>query len=203
MKNTRIQRKLKHKRFSFQKIAKIQIRPSCIHMMKYCFSLIIKQILVSKIAKYESQWKCTMQKREKCLRLPPLINTFLSRYNQCCTVLTSDQHKLFCVRLFRAVGKFQYPPQPDGGHDVIDNFEFPCNSMKNIISIGNFTNTVMHEECKIIWKFQIRWGGTSLLKPLRRYLRYFRGTHCQSSLSRRLLAFYTWMNHWVPVRSIV
>ena len=27
-----------------------------------------------------------------------------------------------------------------------------------------------------------------------RYLRYFRETHRQSSLSRRLLAFYTWMN---------
>ena len=23
----------------------------------------------------------------------------------------------------------------DGGHDVIDNFEFPCNSMENLISI--------------------------------------------------------------------
>ena len=23
----------------------------------------------------------------------------------------------------------------DGGHDVIDNFEFPCNLMENLISI--------------------------------------------------------------------
>ena len=30
----------------------------------------------------------------------------------------------------------------DGGHDVINNFEFPCNSMKNLISIWNFTNKV-------------------------------------------------------------
>ena len=30
----------------------------------------------------------------------------------------------------------------DGGHDVIDNFEFPCISMENLISIWNFTNTV-------------------------------------------------------------
>ena len=51
-----------------------------------------------------------------------------------------------------------------------------------------------HKECKIIWEFQIRWGGISHLKPLRKYLRYFRGTHWRSSLSRRLLAFYTWMN---------
>ena len=65
--------------------------------------------------------------------------------------------------------------------------------MKNLISIWNFTNTVMKRN-KIIWEFQIRWGGTSPLKPLRRYLIYFRGTHWQSSLSRRLLAFYTWMN---------
>ena len=31
-------------------------------------------------------------------------------------------------------------------------------------------------------------------KPLKRYLRYFRGTHWRSSLSHRLIAFYTWMN---------
>ena len=31
----------------------------------------------------------------------------------------------------------------DGGHDVIDNFEFPCNLMESLISIWNFTNTVM------------------------------------------------------------
>ena len=34
----------------------------------------------------------------------------------------------------------------DGGHYVIDNFEFPwraCNSVKNQISIWNFTNTFM------------------------------------------------------------
>ena len=32
----------------------------------------------------------------------------------------------------------------DGGHYVIDNFEFPCNSVKfSAISIWNFTNTVM------------------------------------------------------------
>ena len=34
----------------------------------------------------------------------------------------------------------------DGGHYVIDNFEFPwraCNSVKNLISIWNFTNTFM------------------------------------------------------------
>ena len=51
-----------------------------------------------------------------------------------------------------------------------------------------------YEECKIIWEFQIRWGGISHLKPLRRYFRYFRGTHWRSSLSHRLLAFYTWMS---------
>ena len=56
-----------------------------------------------------------------------------------------------------------------------------------------------HKECKIIWEFQIRWGGISHLKPLRRYLRYFRGTHWWSSLSRRLLAFYTWMNRITDV----
>ena len=74
----------------------------------------------------------------------------------------------------------------DGGHDVIDNFEFPCNSMENLISIWNFTNTVI--------KDVKQYENFKSVKPLRRYLRYFRGTHWRSSLSRRLLAFYTWMN---------
>ena len=53
----------------------------------------------------------------------------------------------------------------DGGHYVIDNFELPCNSVKNLIPIWNFTNTFI-QECEIKWEFQIRWGGTSLLRPL-------------------------------------
>ena len=36
----------------------------------------------------------------------------------------------------------------DGGHYVIDNFEFPYNSVKNLIPIWNFTNTFI-QECKI------------------------------------------------------
>ena len=40
----------------------------------------------------------------------------------------------------------------DGGHYVIDNFELPCNSVKNLISIWNFTNTFI-QECKLIWEF--------------------------------------------------
>ena len=82
----------------------------------------------------------------------------------------------------------------NGGHDVIDKFEFPCNSLENLFLSWNFTNTVINNLCKIIWEFQIRWGGISHFKPLRRYLRYFRGTHWRSSLSRSLLAFYTWVN---------
>ena len=31
----------------------------------------------------------------------------------------------------------------DGGHNVIDNFELPCNSVKNLIPIWNFTNSRM------------------------------------------------------------
>ena len=61
----------------------------------------------------------------------------------------------------------------DGGHYVIDNFEFPFNSVKNLIPIWNFTNTFI-QECKIIWEFQIRWGGTSLLRPLWRSWRYLK-----------------------------
>ena len=41
---------------------------------------------------------------------------------------------------------FIYKCADDGGHDVIDNFEFPCNSMlENLISIWNFTNTVIKD----------------------------------------------------------
>ena len=32
----------------------------------------------------------------------------------------------------------------DSGHDVIDNFEFQCNSMENLILVWNFTNTVIN-----------------------------------------------------------
>ena len=53
----------------------------------------------------------------------------------------------------------------DGGHYVIDNFELPCNSVKNLIPIWNFTNTFI-QQCKIIWEFQIRWRGTSLLMEI-------------------------------------
>ena len=68
----------------------------------------------------------------------------------------------------------------DGGHYVIDNFEFPCNSVKNLIPIWNFTNTFI-QECKIIWEFQIRWGGTSLLRPLWRSWRYLKAYSLMSN----------------------
>ena len=89
------------------------------------------------------------------------------------------------------------PETDDGGHDVINNFEFPCNLMKNIIppiSIWNFANTVI-KNVKWHENFNSVEVGHHSSNRLRRYLRYFRGTHRQSSLSHRLLAFYTWMNH--------
>ena len=39
----------------------------------------------------------------------------------------------------------------DGGHYVIDNYEFQCNSVKNLIPIWNFTNTLI-QESKMIWE---------------------------------------------------
>ena len=66
------------------------------------------------------------------------------------------------------------------GHYVIDNFEFPCNSVKNLIPIWNFTNAFI-QECKIIWEFQIRWGGTSLLKPLWRSWTYLKAYSLMSN----------------------
>ena len=48
----------------------------------------------------------------------------------------------------------------DGGHYVIDNFEFPCNSVKNLIPIWNFTNTFIQEV-----KYNMR-----ISNPLRRDL---------------------------------
>ena len=71
----------------------------------------------------------------------------------------------------------------DGGHNVIDNFELPCNSVKNLIPICNFTNTFI-QECKIIWEFQIRWGGTSLLRPLWRSWRYLKAYSLMSNTGR-------------------
>ena len=41
------------------------------------------------------------------------------------------------------VRQLTYSSADDGGHDVIDNFEFPRNLMENLISIRNFINTVM------------------------------------------------------------
>ena len=35
------------------------------------------------------------------------------------------------------MGKYHDPS--GGGHDVINNFEFPCNSLKNLISTSNLT----------------------------------------------------------------
>ena len=71
----------------------------------------------------------------------------------------------------------------DGGHYVIDNFEFPCNSVKNLIPIWNFTDTFI-QDCKIIWEFQIRWGGTSLLRPLWRSLKYLKAYSLMSNRER-------------------
>ena len=42
-----------------------------------------------------------------------------------------------------------------------------------LIPIWNFTNTFI-QDCKIIWEFQIRGGGTSLLRPLWRSWRYLK-----------------------------
>ena len=107
---------------------------------------------------------------------------------------------LFCFVLFCFVFLFLLPkiPSPlisngaplslfyytdDGGHYVIDNFELPCNSVKNLIPIWNFTNTFI-QQCKIIWKFQIRWGGTSLLRPLWRSWRYLKAYSLMSNTGR-------------------
>ena len=48
----------------------------------------------------------------------------------------------------------------------------------------------MIKNVKIMWEFQIRWGGISFKIFWRNSLTE---SHWQSSLSRRLLAFYTWM----------
>ena len=72
-------------------------------------------------------------------------------------------------------------------------FWIPVQFNGNLISIWNFTNTVM-KNVKWYANFKSVEVGIFHLKSLRRYLRYFRGTHWWSSLSRRLLAFYTWVN---------
>ena len=52
-------------------------------------------------------------------------------------------------------------------------FWIPMQFSENLIPIWNFTNTFI-QECKIIWEFQIRSGGTSLLRPLWRSWRYLK-----------------------------
>ena len=107
----------------------------------------------------------------------------------CFCFFVSPVGKVFCFLLFLLFALLPKIPPPwyqmhgaplslfyytdDGGHYVIDNFEFPSNSVKNLIPIWNFTNTFI-QECKIIWEFQIRWGGTSLLRPLWRSWRYLK-----------------------------
>ena len=106
---------------------------------------------------------------------------------------------LFCFVLF-LLPKF-HPPlisngapltlfyyTDDGGYYVIDNFELPCNSVKNRIPIWNFTNTFI-QECEIKWEFQIRWGGTSLLRPLWRSWKYLKAYSLMSSNTGRFQNF--------------
>ena len=71
------------------------------------------------------------------------------------------------------VRPYPYSIMDHGGHYVIDNFEFPCNSVKNVIPIWNFTNTFI-QECKMIWEFQIRWGGTP--QTFMEIMEIFKGT---------------------------
>ena len=93
----------------------------------------------------------------------------------------------------------------DGGHYVIDNFGFPCNSVKNLIPIWNFTNTFI-QDCKIIWEFQIRWGGTSLLRPLWRSWRYLKAYSLMSNRGRfqnfKKLIFFPYFRS-PPLRSTI
>ena len=94
----------------------------------------------------------------------------------------------------------------DGGHYVIDNFEFPCNSVKNLIPIWNFTNTFI-QECKIIWEFQIRWGETLLLRPLWRSWRYWKAYSLMSNKGRfqnfKNLIFFLHISVSPPLRSTI
>ena len=96
---------------------------------------------------------------------------------------------LFCFQNFHTplisngAPLFLFYYTDDGGHYVIDKFEFPCNPVKNLIPIWNFNNTFI-QECKIMWEFQIRWGGTSLLRPLWRSWRYLKAYSLMSNRGR-------------------
>ena len=79
-------------------------------------------------------------------------------------------------------------------------FEFPCNSVKNLIPIWNFTNTFI-QECKIIWEFQIRWGGTSLLRHLWRSWRYLKAYSLMSNRGRFFFFFAYFRSP--PLRSTI
>ena len=71
----------------------------------------------------------------------------LCKYEQKCVTSLSchvSNYKIYSDRAFVCEIALCLELSDDGGHDVIDNFEFPCNSMENLILIWNFTNTVIN-----------------------------------------------------------
>ena len=155
-----------------------------------------------------------------CRRLIKFLLYFIS---VCLFVLIWFYYVFFCFFLFFCFcfcfQKF-HPPlisngaplslfhyTDDGGHYVIDNFELPCNSVKNLIPIWNFTNTFI-QQCEIIWEFQIRWGGTSLLRPLWISWRYLKAYSLMSNTGRfqnfkNLIFFFFAYFRSPPLRSTI
>ena len=142
----------------------------------------------NKLFLFISSDSCHKKMLLESLNIPLIFFFFLSR--QLVKFFALFYSVLFCF----CFQKFHPPPLISNGSPlslffytdrwwqtyVIDNFELPCNSVKNLIPIWNFTNTFI-QECKIIWELQIRWGGTSLLRPLWGSWRYLKAYSLMSN----------------------
>ena len=63
-------------------------------------------------------------------------NKCLTRKSKKDTIIFIETHYMSCPSKRDYLCHYQLLSD-DGGHDIIDNFEFPCNSMENLISIWN------------------------------------------------------------------
>ena len=83
-----------------------------------------------------------MSKINWCSFCPLSIGTASKIYTQNKLFFRNQQMALFKV-------ESDWYQAGDGGHDVINSFEFPCNSMKNPISIWNYANKILRTIKKI------------------------------------------------------
>ena len=102
---------------------------------------------------------CSLYERNCVCAVTKIFTKFLPA-NKFCQLLRVT-HKRSCTSTGNAQAQLHFWDDQQRAFGISNI----SNSVKNLIPIWNFTNTLI-QECKIIWEFQIRWGGTSLLRPL-------------------------------------